>query len=236
MIAMKCEEVKNLWQGWLEDELPVKKSQKLSDHLDHCEDCRRWQVSILAMEESLELLGEEVIEPPPLLLSRVMANISDAGTFSKKDASSSKKMKLFTLFAPQKLAMAAAILLAFGAGLLVEAAPDATSTGTEGVQIAQNAPLSSKHIVLEYEASAGARVGLVGDFNKWGLGEKPAAKKNEDGKWVFELDLAPGRYQYAFVVNGKKWLPDLDAKGIIPDGFGGMNSLLYVAETKEQPL
>ena len=51
-----------------------------------------------------------------------------------------------------------------------------------------------------------------------------------DGRWVFELELTPGRYQYTFVIDGKKWLPDPNATGIIPDGFGGMNSVLNVRD------
>jgi 1,4-alpha-glucan branching enzyme len=88
--------------------------------------------------------------------------------------------------------------------------------------------VAAKKIVIEYKGAGEQEVGLVGDFNQWGKKNVPIAAKQVDGRWVFEIELAPGRYEYAFVINGKKWLPDPQAAGIIPDGFGGLNSVLYV--------
>ena len=86
----------------------------------------------------------------------------------------------------------------------------------------------ASRVTLEFDAPDADKVGLIGDFNQWGKKEVPIRAARLDGKWTFELSLAPGRYQYAFEVNGKKWLPDPRAKGIIPDGFGGINSVMYI--------
>jgi len=88
--------------------------------------------------------------------------------------------------------------------------------------------VSTEKVVLQYESPGAKEVGLVGDFNDWGRKEIPIRARRVDDRWVFQVELEPGRYQYAFVVDGKKWLPDPQATGIIPDGFGGMNSLLYI--------
>lgn len=92
-------------------------------------------------------------------------------------------------------------------------------------------------IVLQYEAPGANEVGLVGDFNDWGQRQVPIRAKRVEDRWVFEIALEPGRYQYAFVVDGKKWLPDPHSAGIIPDGFGGLNSVMYIqGEDEPRPL
>ena len=48
-----------------------------------------------------------------------------------------------------------------------------------------------------------------------------------DGRWVKELMLAPGRYEYRFVVNGE-WLDDPNAKEVTPNPHGGVNAVLTV--------
>jgi hypothetical protein len=70
-------------------------------------------------------------------------------------------------------------------------------------------------------------VTLVGDFNKWDKGASPL-RQREDGKWVIEVKLAPGCYQYQFLVNGTLWSPDPQNPDKIDDGFGGFNSGLEI--------
>ena len=47
------------------------------------------------------------------------------------------------------------------------------------------------------------------------------------GKWAKELSLAPGRYEYRFVVDGK-WIDDPKAKAYMPNSSGGRNAVLHV--------
>jgi hypothetical protein len=48
-----------------------------------------------------------------------------------------------------------------------------------------------------------------------------------DGRWVKELVLPPGAYQYRLVVDGE-WMADPLAKETMPNPFGGMNSVVKV--------
>jgi 1,4-alpha-glucan branching enzyme len=54
----------------------------------------------------------------------------------------------------------------------------------------------------------------------------------ESGDGVFEvtLALAPGRYEYKFIVNGERWLTDPENPDTTPDPYGGHNSVLTVPE------
>lgn len=48
-----------------------------------------------------------------------------------------------------------------------------------------------------------------------------------DGRWVKQLALPPGSYEYCLVVDGA-WLPDPSAKETTPSPFGGVNAVLRV--------
>jgi hypothetical protein len=65
---------------------------------------------------------------------------------------------------------------------------------------------------------------LAGNFNNW----NPANEKylleddNGDGIWSITIKLAPGTYQYKFVIDGQ-WTKDPHSPSDAPDGFGGRN-------------
>jgi 1,4-alpha-glucan branching enzyme len=50
-----------------------------------------------------------------------------------------------------------------------------------------------------------------------------------DGVWELRLKLnESGEYQYQFLINGKRWVPDPNAPLQVEDGFGGTNSVLDI--------
>lgn len=51
-----------------------------------------------------------------------------------------------------------------------------------------------------------------------------------EGRWIKELSLPPGQYEYQYVADGK-WINDPRAVKSTPNAFGGRNSVLVV-ETK----
>jgi hypothetical protein len=54
-------------------------------------------------------------------------------------------------------------------------------------------------------------------------------RKTTGGMWVVTLQLAPGRYQYKFVVDGT-WVIDADNPDRISDNYGGQNSVVAVGK------
>jgi 1,4-alpha-glucan branching enzyme len=68
-------------------------------------------------------------------------------------------------------------------------------------------------------------VAVAGTFNDWDPRRTPL-RKRADGKWTTTVRLAPGRYEYRFVVDGK-WISDPNAQSIT-NPFGGTNSVLEV--------
>jgi hypothetical protein len=72
-----------------------------------------------------------------------------------------------------------------------------------------------------------ASVALVGDFNDWNPARSPMRATNA-GIWATVLPLAPGRYHYAFLVNGVEWRRDPAAPAVVDDDFGSPSSVVTV--------
>jgi hypothetical protein len=68
---------------------------------------------------------------------------------------------------------------------------------------------------------------LVGDFNDWSLSATRLARQADDGVWWVTVPLPPGRYRYAFVVNGTRWRSDPSAPAA-EDEFGRPNSVVTI--------
>lgn len=68
---------------------------------------------------------------------------------------------------------------------------------------------------------------VVGDFNDWNVSATPLVREDGDGVWWVTVPLAPGRYRYSFLVNGRTWLGDPNAPGG-EDEFGRPNSVVTI--------
>jgi hypothetical protein len=62
-------------------------------------------------------------------------------------------------------------------------------------------------IEFTYEDPYAGSVHLAGDFNNWSMNTEPLTMDDE-GVWRVVIDLAPGSYEYKFVVNGSDWIAD----------------------------
>ncbi len=87
-------------------------------------------------------------------------------------------------------------------------------------------PASTAGISLELVKPGAKHVYVAGSFNEW-KPERAPLSATGDGRWVRNLDVKPGRYEYLFVVDGQ-WLPDPNAKETVQNPFGGWNSVLNV--------
>jgi 1,4-alpha-glucan branching enzyme len=81
---------------------------------------------------------------------------------------------------------------------------------------------------VEFSHPTAAAVAIAGNFNDW----RPDATQMValgDGRWIKEVVLPPGIYEYCLVVDGQ-WMPDPLARKAVPNPFGGLNSVLEVEE------
>lgn len=77
-----------------------------------------------------------------------------------------------------------------------------------------------------------AEVFVAGTFNDWKPDKLPL-KRDKAGRWSVDLELAPGRYEFKFIVDGQ-WCCDAGCSGehtcpkCVPNEFGSMNRVLEV--------
>jgi hypothetical protein len=78
------------------------------------------------------------------------------------------------------------------------------------------------------EAPGASTVALVGDFNAWNVGATPLEATEREGIWTVTVPLPAGRHEYAFVVDGVRWMPDPNAPRAGTADFGPANSVVTV--------
>jgi len=83
-----------------------------------------------------------------------------------------------------------------------------------------------KSMELKFSAPKAKKVSVAGTFNNWDT-KTTTAKKDTRGNWSVKLDLAPGRYEYKFVVDGV-WLNDPKCNNVVGNSFGTQNSILEI--------
>ena len=68
----------------------------------------------------------------------------------------------------------------------------------------------------------------MGDFNNWAENEAFVMQCNEEGTWSKEIPLAPGVYEYKFVVDDN-WLLDQTNPNTVETSLGIQNSVIEVS-------
>ena len=84
---------------------------------------------------------------------------------------------------------------------------------------------AGKVVLFTVHADKGKAVYIAGEFNKW----NPTAKKLafKAGVYSAKLRLAPGSYQYKFVIDGT-WCADPENANAVPNDQGTYNSVITV--------
>ena len=125
------------------------------------------------------------------------------------------------------LALAAAVAL----GVLVGRtwlAPDGTQQPSAIGAMAASDTEAVQFVIVVPGATS---VVLVGDFNDWSRTATPMQPAAGDGMWAVTVPLEAGRYRYAFLIDGARWLTDPSAPRSLDDDFGPPNSVVTVGAT-----
>lgn len=78
-------------------------------------------------------------------------------------------------------------------------------------------------------APRATRVSLVGDFNDWDAARAPMRRLGAGSAvWTTVVPLVPGRYRYAFLADGARWLADPAAPLARDEEFDSPSSVLTV--------
>lgn len=84
-----------------------------------------------------------------------------------------------------------------------------------------------KRVSFEFAAEPGSKVFVAGTFNAWDSTQYPLRNGPSSGMYKTTLVLAPGRYEYKFVVNGE-WRTDPNCAECAPNDKGSMNNVISV--------
>src|SRR5882762_11582619 len=77
-------------------------------------------------------------------------------------------------------------------------------------------------------APRATHISLVGDFNDWDASRTPMRRAGSEALWTAVVPLAPGRYHYAFLVDGARWLADPSAPVARDEDYGAPSSVVTV--------
>ncbi|MCC6642202.1 MAG: AAA family ATPase [Deltaproteobacteria bacterium] len=113
------------------------------------------------------------------------------------------------------------------ASLAVELAVSPPVTAAE---VSEPASAPERQIEVSFRDGGANDVRIAGDFNGWVPDKGVRTRMDADGEqrvWTKILALAPGRYQYRYVVDGE-WREDPENPEAVPGPAGVRNSVLVV--------
>ena len=84
-----------------------------------------------------------------------------------------------------------------------------------------------KSVTFTVHAEAGQDVRLAGSFTHWETKAKKMTFKKTNGVYSATVKLAPGEYQYKFII-GDKWTTDDQNAEFVPNDKGTFNSKLVI--------
>lgn len=105
----------------------------------------------------------------------------------------------------------------------------AISDGTGAIKSPQ---VNGREVTFRYQSETAGKVSLVGTMTDWGQNAKPMTK-GADNVFSCTLTLAPGAYEYKFLVDNETWLADPKNPDIVGTD---KNSALYVAGLEDVTL
>jgi AMP-activated protein kinase-like protein len=89
------------------------------------------------------------------------------------------------------------------------------------------------YVQFRLQTADATDVRIAGSFTQW----QPKYQLHETapGLWTVTLPLAPGVHDYAFIVDGRRWVTDPYAPAV-QDGFGGTNSRITLVAGSDRRL
>lgn len=128
-------------------------------------------------------------------------------------------------------------VLAVAAGLAAVIALSTLSNGTQPTVTGSAAPVASAsdtvHMVrFVFVDSRASTVELVGDFNAWTKGVTRLERSAAPGVWSASVALPAGRHEYAFIINGSRWIADPLAP-TTSDDFGIESAVIHVGPSQQ---
>lgn len=164
------------------------------------------------------------VEPPDKLIESVMARIQPKKIVWWRRIL--RQLQIPFYVTPLKIvpfgASAAALIIV--ALIFLGRAPDVKDTA----QTLMGVKKLRAAVTFTLNMPDASNVEVIGSFNQWTPNGFRMDWDERRGLWVLSVPLERGRYEYAFLVDGKTILPDPKAVMQQDDGFGNKNSILII--------
>jgi hypothetical protein len=164
------------------------------------------------------------IEPPDTLVRSVMAAIKPKKlTWWKK---LKRQLQIPITITPMRIVQLSAgtVALMLVAIVLLHQIQDRNKT----TSILNRTASAEKIVLFTLDMPHASNVALIGTFNQWTPEGYRMYRDDQRGVWKLSVPLGSGRYEYAFLIDGK--IVIADPKGLLQrdDGFGNKNSILTI--------
>jgi hypothetical protein len=224
---MNCTKNKKLLNFYLDQTLDRDTTKQVEEHLKSCSTCQEEYLKLKKIVSALNSISPQIALTE--LTTKIMAKISqeEIQIQSSWIDQLKRQISIPSLSFPRKWesifsfrlvgVTAAAALIIFFAFTFIFNLPNTSSICSAKVQFSLKLNDNKTHTVA-----------IAGDFNSWSPGDNLLEDPDGDGIWTGTLKLKPGRYEYMFVLDGKKWVPDPNALRYVKDGFGNKNAILEI--------
>lgn len=222
---MNAPQFDEVWQRYLDQEMSQPEEAALLARLGEAE-----RAELLATRTALEELERLPRVPAPAdLAGKVMAVIKP------KRQSAFARLRLWLERHPMLgwefagAALAASVLFVALAPLSLSPPVGALPQASSSLTLASHAPgRGGDALQFSLYAPQARSVALIGDFNGWGSTAEIVLAPSGNGMWSVTIPLPAGRHQYAFLVDGQRWVTDPRAEQHVNDDFGRQNAVVTI--------
>ncbi|MBI5206569.1 MAG: isoamylase early set domain-containing protein [Candidatus Firestonebacteria bacterium] len=221
-----CKKYQNYIDMYFDEGLGESQKKELSNHFELCKECKSSFIEIESLAKRLNSL--EKIKVPPGIASSIMTTIHDMPEeLSWKENVNNIFLSPFAI----RLNLASVTVLLLFLIVRPYISNDTKTVTDKEISITNQATIENTkvrfYLSLPLNFNNIETVSVVGDFNGWDVNSFKLQYKS-DGIWEGVFPIKPGKYEYMFVINGEKWIPDPKAREYKEDGFGGKNSILVL--------
>jgi hypothetical protein len=221
---MNCDDARKFFDLWIEDRHSV--DEPVLRHVENCAGC---STELQKWERIYTILRNSPTPSPPKGLAEEILAVIPPG------AAESSPHPTFNLirgpWLRPALALAAMLIIGICVLFLYQGpfkTPDAQkSAAISGEREKSLDPVSAHVFNVNLHLPDAESVALVGDFNEWNK-KSHLLSRDEKGNWSISLNLKDGYFQYQLLVDGRNWIVDPNNSVVIPDGFGGYNSGVFL--------
>lgn len=166
--------------------------------------------------------------PPPGITAAVMRRIQPK-QISRRQKWTRRLLMAWPLLPVRAITAVAAVVLIVGSFAAKEfyAGRKLPATGVTATDHGRMA------VTLVLDWPAARKVTVIGSFNHWNPDGYQMHRNSAEAPWQLILELGQGKYQYAFVIDDQRVVPDPGALWLVDDGFGNRNSALIVENGRQ---